>query len=863
MKKAEMTCGDAIVMLAKRGIACDSVGSAIQTAMDAKFANKAKGWKKPNEVKCHAADPNNCRFHKTGKYADVSNNNLFNPLAGCDYDAGDIQAFLSEQMEAAGLDMGPVVVEFDNEICAYTVKFQPNGGSDAVEKAQGIVDDFVFDINGTGLGDTWDDPKAWKKYGGVVSSFTTPESEDMLEKKEAEEEGGGDDAAKGALEIDVIGAGGEQAVAEAPGGEEEKPSQEEQGGQEQALPDDGFEFEDDDVEAVKLTPDEQELLEKIMDNASADKYALHYEGDGEFTVESGEDGGKKMSVKDIVETICVNNSDKFNDLFGGFTGIEKAQFDTLCAKAGIEVSVPAASGAGAGEADESGEKAPESAGAPAGGAASGGASGAAGTGAGGKTPSQPKEEGAKDVAALCAWAQGKGDEAEEAAEEAASLQEDIAHLEKQVKAAKSAKQKKKYQEKLDAAKEELAEVHEGLKKLYDKNQGAKLDEADGVYKQSVEMSNHLFNKLGIHGNTTLSHGLWEALEGDKDNEHGIYVGGILEELLAGEGKGDFQAGTADAVKKESGLTDMFAALQAAEKAYVGASLDHAALKSKSADAEAILDAANKLKAATNDLWDAYHGCLDAGDTCKKLATKKLAAAKAEKEFSISPEKFAQWSDMLDASGVGHLTVADIGPGGKDVYKLTKNKDGGIDIKKESGSAALPSGKKSASDFAKEVIGKVNPCTVAHSNWYHDNGGKVVEQVMKKTGAPYEYASEAVKKAVSELPAGAITENEGKYEIGKDYKIDFEMKAAAYGEKLVQKLEEEADAAGAAGSGGASGTVTPSKAGGSGYSHAAATKQEKASKAVANLEAKIAGAKDPDMKAVYEKMLAKLKEHHGI
>lgn len=48
-----------------------------------------------------------------------------------------------------------------------------------------------------------------------------------------------------------------------------------------------------------------------------------------------------------------------------------------------------------------------------------------------------------------------------------------------------------------------------------------------------------------------------------------------------------------------------------------------------------------------------------------------------------------------------------------------------------------------------------------------------------------------------------------------------------------------------------------------YDHAAATQDEKAKVAIKNLEEKIAAAKDPQMKAVYEKVLAKLKAHHGI
>lgn len=48
-----------------------------------------------------------------------------------------------------------------------------------------------------------------------------------------------------------------------------------------------------------------------------------------------------------------------------------------------------------------------------------------------------------------------------------------------------------------------------------------------------------------------------------------------------------------------------------------------------------------------------------------------------------------------------------------------------------------------------------------------------------------------------------------------------------------------------------------------YDHYTATKEEKAKVAIKNLEDKVAAAKDPQMKAVYEKVLAKLKAHHGI
>ena len=48
-----------------------------------------------------------------------------------------------------------------------------------------------------------------------------------------------------------------------------------------------------------------------------------------------------------------------------------------------------------------------------------------------------------------------------------------------------------------------------------------------------------------------------------------------------------------------------------------------------------------------------------------------------------------------------------------------------------------------------------------------------------------------------------------------------------------------------------------------YDHETATQDEKAKVAIKNLEEKIAAAKDPQMKAVYEKVLEKLKAHHGI
>ena len=191
--KKEMTCGTAIVMLTKRGIAWDSLDNAVQIAMDAKFSNKGKGWKKPEQVKCHAADPNNCRFHHTGKYADAKGKDLFDIDKFGAYDADDIKAFIAEQLEAAGVGVKYLSVGLNAENGQYTVGFEPESADDT-GKAQSIIEDFVFDIDGTSI-----DDDMWKKDGsGFKGAFTTPESEDAISN------GGEEDDADSALNDDIL-----------------------------------------------------------------------------------------------------------------------------------------------------------------------------------------------------------------------------------------------------------------------------------------------------------------------------------------------------------------------------------------------------------------------------------------------------------------------------------------------------------------------------------------------------------------------------------------------------------------------------------------------------------------------------------
>lgn len=194
--KKEMTCGTAIVMLTKRGIAWDSLDNAVQIAMDAKFATSGKGWKKPEQVKCHAKDPNNCPYHKTGKFSGAKNKDLFDVDKFGAYNADDIKAFLSEQLEAAGVGVKSLDVSLNAENGQYTVVFEPDDADEA-EKAQSIIEDFVFDIDGTSI-----DDEMWKKDGsGFKGAFTTPESEDAISN------GGEEDDADAALNDDILSVG--------------------------------------------------------------------------------------------------------------------------------------------------------------------------------------------------------------------------------------------------------------------------------------------------------------------------------------------------------------------------------------------------------------------------------------------------------------------------------------------------------------------------------------------------------------------------------------------------------------------------------------------------------------------------------
>lgn len=209
MKKT-ITCGEAIVALARRGIAVDSAENAIQMALDAKFPTKGDKytgpWKKPEEVKCHAKDPSNCRFHHTGIYAEAKNKDLFDTKKFGAYSDDDICAFLKEQFEAAGIDaylsvtMDPATGKFS--VILDNDKAKDHGDFKDADKAKQMIENFIFDIDGVAIGKNGKDTvdSMWSEMGKseFVGEFSTPESEDMV--------GGGDndEEAASALNDDMI-----------------------------------------------------------------------------------------------------------------------------------------------------------------------------------------------------------------------------------------------------------------------------------------------------------------------------------------------------------------------------------------------------------------------------------------------------------------------------------------------------------------------------------------------------------------------------------------------------------------------------------------------------------------------------------
>ena len=83
-------------------MAMDCVQSALAAAMDAKKSGIKYTDKQKASVKCHAKDPANCRFHKTGKFAGLKDTEAFSTNLGeCSKD--DIQDYINEAMEAKGL----------------------------------------------------------------------------------------------------------------------------------------------------------------------------------------------------------------------------------------------------------------------------------------------------------------------------------------------------------------------------------------------------------------------------------------------------------------------------------------------------------------------------------------------------------------------------------------------------------------------------------------------------------------------------------------------------------------------------------------------------------------------------------------
>lgn len=158
-------------------------------AEDAAFVSKKAGWKKPNQVKCHAKDPNNCRFHHTGKYANMKGKKLFTSDKSWKEDPSDIQSFLEEQAEAAGVDAG-IAVTLDKESGKYKVDVTGND----IQGGKALVDDFLYDLGGEL--DCIEDkgPKAWvDEDGKSMCAFKAQEESDTVESPAGSAGGSGEE----------------------------------------------------------------------------------------------------------------------------------------------------------------------------------------------------------------------------------------------------------------------------------------------------------------------------------------------------------------------------------------------------------------------------------------------------------------------------------------------------------------------------------------------------------------------------------------------------------------------------------------------------------------------------------------------
>ena len=127
-------------------MAMDCVQSALAAAMDAKKSGIKYTDKQKASVKCHAKDPANCRFHKTGKFAGLKDTEAFSTNLGeCSKD--DIQDYINEAMEAKGLKGQVSLSTYGDSGDKFLAEYSFPDGTTEEEKlaAKSELENIMFD----------------------------------------------------------------------------------------------------------------------------------------------------------------------------------------------------------------------------------------------------------------------------------------------------------------------------------------------------------------------------------------------------------------------------------------------------------------------------------------------------------------------------------------------------------------------------------------------------------------------------------------------------------------------------------------------------------------------------------------------
>ena len=677
--------------------AMDCVQAALAAAMDAKKTGIKYTDQQKASVKCHAKDPANCRFHKTGKFAGLKDTEAFSTSLGeCSKD--DIQDYINEALEAKGLKGQVSLNTYGESGDKFLAEFIFPDGTTDEEKvaAKGELENIMFD-NGEML-DTKDElasqkkqDEDWKKFAAFkVDGFVNAEESDTvshpfeeedLVKPDGEGDGDGDGSFTDAdyKVMDVVA----DAI-ESVGGKYEN-----------------AEWDKDDDGALTLTGNLMTFvagsatLEDALKKAGYKSASVHYYPEhGLYVINPGEKEKKEF--------------------IGKFTPPEE-----LDEKLGIKVGKQSGGGSGG---DEPPKGAIEGEGAEF-----------------AKTASAEDKKmvaAAKDILGKCGGMESAGYGGKEILDAAAALKsnlEDLDFFSAKLQKATDAKTKAKCQTYLEETlldvqngQEELAALVEKAQSKAQSDAAAKATECDG------EVAG-FFKENGVAGALSVSSMFAKIMGGG--------FGGVSLAEFSGMDKGDAMSGFSDAKQ----------AAQKAQGDYESAK-DAILVAKQSGDVQAIKSGIENLEKATHAFVAALKGMHESakGVQTKLKGEKELkdavAAGVPEETYKLAKNSFG------NAKTLG-LSKSEFK---KDGFVFTQNPDGSLKFTKEE----TPGTGKGASAPAGKAPKAAKPSANASATGYshataskEQKGAAVVAKLEKMIAgckdpamkAKYEKALAAQKK----------------------------------------------------------------------------------------------------------------------